>query len=312
MESDFEDDERNYQDNDYNSKNINLISPFKINKRKNKNNIHLKNEIFNKEDDKFNFIDNNKNDFAEINNINNFNNKNENNTRKKRGNIFGFWDSFYNVNFMNSNNNNDVINLDSNMNSNIINISNKNKDFRYIPHVKNTNNNYLKKNLNNFYEKNDNIILNKNINFNKKRDNNIVNLNNVNNNNFYHMNNKRQNNNFYKNRYLNLFNDFSPDNNINIDNDINFPKKIKPIDNDKFLNLQTNDYNYNKINIKRNQNKRNNFNKFLEYNNQINRNKRIMEQKEDLKKESESLSNIADDLYNYMKKQRKKKIFKIK
>ena len=83
MESDFEDDERNYQDNDYNSKNINLISSFKINKRKNKNNIHLKNEIFNKEDDKFDFIDNNKNDFAEINNINNFNNKNENNTRKK-------------------------------------------------------------------------------------------------------------------------------------------------------------------------------------------------------------------------------------
>ena len=121
------------------------------------------------------------------------------------------------------------------------------------------------------------------------------------------MNNKRQNNNFYKNRYLNLFNDFSSHNNINIDNDINFPKKIKPIDNDKFLNLQTNDYNYNKINIKRNQNKRNNFNKFLEYNNQINRNKRIIEPKEDLKKESESLSIIADDLYNYVKNQKKEK-----
>ena len=49
MESDFEEDEKNYQDNDYNFKNINLISSFKINKRKNKNNIHLKNEIFNKE-----------------------------------------------------------------------------------------------------------------------------------------------------------------------------------------------------------------------------------------------------------------------
>ena len=99
------------------------------------------------------------------------------------------------------------------------------------------------------------------------------------------MNNKRQNKNFYKNRYLYLFNDFSPDNNINIENDINFSKKNKLTDNDKFLNQQTNDYNYNKINIKQNQNKRNNFNKFLEYNNQINRHKRVIEPKEDLKKE---------------------------
>ena len=139
---------------------------------------------------------------------------------------------------------------------------------------------------------NANYNLKNNINLNNKRgNNNMINIkqgnkiNNFNNNNYININ-KNNNNKLY----------LSKNNNI-LNNDINISKSI----------------NYNKININLNNNETKkidyNYNNIIINKNKENRKKRLIEFKEEEQKEDDSLSKLADDLYNvYLKKNNKNNI----
>ena len=229
-----------------------------------------------------------------INNLN-FTNKNLKMKGKNRNTYTNiFQNSFKEQNlFYNSNNfNNNLIEENYNYLSN----QNKNKrDKQYF--INNNNNYYINKNLKNKYPNDDYGSLDQNLNFhNRIRNNSIQELNYINymNDGYIHNQTKIKNKNNQFQNNINRKEIFNPKNfefvnNININNDIQYNKKI----NLRYINefpKQRNDYS-----------------QYIENKIQLKRKKRVIEGKEDTKNEDESLSKIADDLFNYCLIQKKEK-----
>ena len=245
------------------------------------------------------FIDNNKkNSLLGMNTINNLNFTNKNLKMKgKNRNTYTniFQNSFKEQNlFYNSNNfNNNLIEENYNI------LSNQNKNKRDKQYFINNNNNYyyINKNLKNKYSNDDYGSLDQNLNFhNRIRHNSIQELNYINYINDGYIPNqkkiKNKNNQFQNNiNRKEIFNpkNFEFVNNININNDIQYNKKI----NLKYVNEFPN--------------QRNDYSQYIENKIQVKRKKRVIEGKEDTKNEDESLSKIADDLFNYCLIQKKEK-----
>ena len=308
MKFEYEDDELNYFGNYNYSEQINEISPFKAYEKSNKKKIYYNNNMFSIDNTKINFIRKNKNNYPEINFRNSTNSKINNNYAKNGRHSSNSKNNFYNNNLFRDTNND--AGIFKNINNPKYNHK-KYKDYRYMPQTKYTNDNYFKRNLSNSNLKNHDFLFNENINVNGGKFNNISNLNYTNNNQIFNpMRKKRPNNRYQQNLNQNdilmseniySFNNF-PLNNSNIRSRQNNYKNINFRNNDILTNQISN--NFNKIDLNINQIKRN---KFIGNNNKMNRKKRIIELKEDLKNESESLSQIAEILYNYHLKQKNEK-----
>ena len=135
----------------------------------------------------------------------------------------------------------------------------------------------------NFINNNNNNYMNANL----RRDDNIYNSININDNYIFNqIKHKNQNNKIDDN--------FSLNNYININNDIKYGKKLNLKNNDRFPN------------------KKDNYDNFINNKIQTKIKKRKIEEKYDKKNEDESLTKIADDLYNYILEQNQEEKPKLK
>ena len=135
----------------------------------------------------------------------------------------------------------------------------------------------------NFINNNNNNYMNANL----RRDDNIYNSININDN--YIFNQIKQ-----KNQNNKIDDNFSLNNYININNDIKYGKKLNLKNNDRFPN------------------KKDNYDNFINNKIQTKIKKRKIEEKYNKKNEDESLTKIADDLYNYILEQNEEEKPKLK
>ena len=271
----------------------------------NNNEIAFKYKFFPNKTNKSNFIDNNQNaikrkDNLNINNFTNKNNsvkmkgKNRKNTNSIYQNLHKDQNLFFNPNYFNNNNN--LIEENYNI------LNNQYNNIRHKHNFTNNDNyNYNNIDARNKYSNNENMNINPNNNFNIRKVDNIHDLNNMNDDDYYIFNqikHKNKNNKFQNNFNKKEFsipknniidNNFSLNKNININNDIKYCKKINLKNCEEFPN------------------QRDNYNKFVENKIHLKSKKRVIEEKEDRKNEEESLSKIADDLFNYFMEQKGEK-----
>ena len=190
----------------------------------------------------------------------------------------------------------------------------------YQKQKKPNNINNLKRNLNNQKLKHESMSLKKNENIN----NNLFNMNNMNinipnkNNQIMtnQMKNFGQNNQFQpnvvKNKILSPPNNYMNNNFIlknKIDNNINYPRKNNLRNNDQFPNHQLREYKEKNNKINQSNKVNNNNNKNIGNNAHKIRKDKIINDKPIENEDDESLSNIAEEIYNvFLKKNKKKKL----